>query len=98
MTSNLEVPLCPLSLVTGGVGFPGVDLPLIKQIHFYLGPWLLVCQFIEISNETELNGEVSNTIEYCFFVHLALQKVYLPDLEEGGFTPVPASRATTACN
>ena len=25
---------------------------------FFLGPWLLVCQFIEISNQMELNGEV----------------------------------------
>ena len=23
-----------------------------------VGPWLLVCQFVEISNQMELNGEV----------------------------------------
>ena len=27
---------------------------------FFLGPWLLVYQFVEISNQMELNGEVSN--------------------------------------
>ena len=29
-------------------------------MHFFLGPWLLVCQFMEISNQMELTGEVSN--------------------------------------
>ena len=36
----------------------GWILPLVKWIHFFLGPWLLVCQFVEISNQMELNGEV----------------------------------------
>ena len=35
-------------------------LPLVKWVHFFLGPWLLVCQFIEISNQMEVNGEVTN--------------------------------------
>ena len=35
-------------------------LPHEKYVHFFVGPWLLVRQFIEISNQTELNGEVSN--------------------------------------
>ena len=34
-------------------GWAGVDPPLKKLIHFFLGPWLLVCQFIEM----ELTGE-----------------------------------------
>ena len=38
----------------------GWILPLVKWIHFFLGPWLLVCQFVEISNQMELNGEVWN--------------------------------------
>ena len=28
----------------------------VKWIHFFLGPWLLVSQFIKISNQMELNG------------------------------------------
>ena len=36
-------------------------LPLVKQVYFFFGPWLLVCQFIEISNQMELNGKVSNS-------------------------------------
>ena len=27
---------------------------------FFLGPWFLVCQFLEISNQMEPTGEVSN--------------------------------------
>ena len=34
-------------------------LPLEKWIHFFLGPCLLVCQFIEIYNQMELNDEWS---------------------------------------
>ena len=48
-------------LTTGSVGGPGVDPPPIeKLIHFFLGPLLLVCQFIDISNQMEVNGEVTN--------------------------------------
>ena len=35
-------------------------LPLKKWVHFFLGPWLLVCQFTDISNQMESTGEVSN--------------------------------------
>ena len=38
----------------------GLILPLEKWVHFFLDPWLLVCQFIEISNQMEPTGEVSN--------------------------------------
>ena len=41
-------------------------LPLKKLVHFFLGPWLLVCQFIDISNQMETDGEVSN-IKSIFF-------------------------------
>ena len=44
----------------GSEGGAGENPPLEKRIHFLLGPWLLVCQFIEISNQMKLNGEVSN--------------------------------------
>ena len=45
------------TLITGGVGGAwGIE----KRIHFFLGPWHLVCQFIEISNQMEVNGEVPN--------------------------------------
>ena len=29
-------------------------------IDFFLGPWLVVCQFIDISNQIEPTGEVAN--------------------------------------
>ena len=38
----------------------GLILPLEKRVHLFLGPWLLVCQFIEVSDQMELNSEVSN--------------------------------------
>ena len=38
----------------------GLILPLEKLMHFFLGPWLLVCQFIDISNQMEPTGEVAN--------------------------------------
>ena len=33
---------------------------LLKNKYIFLGLWLLVCQFIEISDQMELNGEISN--------------------------------------
>ena len=47
-----------ISLNTGCVGGTLVDPPSCKT--FFFGPWLLVNLFIEISNQMELNGEVSN--------------------------------------
>ena len=38
----------------------GWILPLVKQDRYFLGPWLLVCQFMEISNQMEQNDEVTN--------------------------------------
>ena len=43
----------------GGTG-AGWILPLVKWAHFFLGPWLLVYQSLEISNQMESNGKVSN--------------------------------------
>ena len=38
----------------------GTNVKIVKWIRFFLGPWLLVCQFIEISNQMEVNGDVTN--------------------------------------
>ena len=38
------------TLITGGVGGTGVDPSSCKTSSFFLGPWLLVYQFIKISN------------------------------------------------
>ena len=32
-----------------------------KLTYFFLGHWLLVCQFTDISNQMETTGELSNT-------------------------------------
>ena len=32
----------------------------IKLVHFFLGPWLFVCQFLEISNQMELKRQATN--------------------------------------
>ena len=31
-----------------------------KWVHFFLDPWLLVCQFVKISNQMESNCKASN--------------------------------------
>ena len=53
----------------------GLILPLEKLTHFFLGPWLLVCQFIDISNQTETTGEVSD-IERFFLYNRALYNFF----------------------
>ena len=50
-------------------------LPLKKLVHFFLGPWLLVCQFIDISNQMETTGELSN-IERIFLYNGPLYKFF----------------------
>ena len=35
-------------------------LTFVKWVLFFLGPWLLVYQFIDISNQIEANGHVLN--------------------------------------
>ena len=47
-------------LITGSVGGPEVYPPPRKMNTFLLGLWLLVCQFIDISNQIEQTGEVAN--------------------------------------
>ena len=41
------------------MGVARVDPPPKNELIFF-GPWLLVCQFIDISNQMEPTGEVSN--------------------------------------
>ena len=47
------------TLITGCVGGAGMDPPSCKMDTFfsYLGPWLLVCQFIEIYKQMELHAK-----------------------------------------
>ena len=59
-----EVKLPKLQAVWTGYGR---ILPLEKLTHFVLGPWLLECQFIDISNQMETTGEVPN-INRIFFI------------------------------
>ena len=64
----------------------GCILPLVKRVHFFLGPWLLVCQFIEISNQMELIREVSNFEKKNYIIG------YVPVLQEGGSPPAPPTQ------
>ena len=52
-------------------------LPLEKWVHFFLGPWLLVCQFIDISNQMESTGEVSNVEQKNLYNGLLYKKILL---------------------
>ena len=58
----------------------GLILPLEKLLHFFLGPWLLVCQFIDISNQMETTGEVSN-IKRIFLCNRPLYKFFCSTLD-----------------
>ena len=49
-------------------------VPLEKWMHFFLGPWLLGCQFIDISNQMESTGEVSNVEQKNLFNGLLYKK------------------------
>ena len=53
----------------------GLILPLEKWVHFFLGPWLLVCQFIEISNQMEPTGELSNVEQKYLYNALLYIKI-----------------------
>ena len=48
------------TLISSSVSGGRVNPPFCKMVAFFLGPWVLVCQFIEISNQMEVNGEVTN--------------------------------------
>ena len=53
----------------------GRILPLEKWTHFVLGPWLLVCQFIDISNQIETTGEVSSVEQKNLYNALLCKKI-----------------------
>ena len=69
------------TLISGGVGGAGVDPPSWKTNVFFVGPWHFVRQFIEISNQMELNYEVSNFEEkkrlYNRVLYIFLFKVWV---------------------
>ena len=44
-------------------------------IDFFLGPWLVVCQFIDISNQIEPTGEVANILQKNLY-NAALNKFF----------------------
>ena len=52
----------------------GSILPFVILIDFFLGPWLVVCQFVEISNQMESNGEVLS-LEQIFLFNTILYKM-----------------------
>ena len=51
-------------------------LPLKKWVHFFLGPWLLVCQFTDISNQMESTGEVSNVEQEIYVMVHYINKFF----------------------
>ena len=69
------------TLITGGVGRTGRILPLVKSVHFFLGPWLLVFQFIEISNQIEVNGHVLNFEQKKLYNSLLYKKFCFQSLK-----------------
>ena len=50
-------------------------LPIVKWVNFFLGPWFLVYQFIDISNQMEPTEEVSN-VEQKNLCNALLYKKY----------------------
>ena len=68
----IEVKLPWLQAVPAGLEW---ILPLEKWGHFFLGPWLLVCQFIDISNQMESTGEVSNVEQKKLYNGLLFKKI-----------------------
>ena len=65
----------------------GLNLPLEKLSHFFLGPWLLVCQFIDISNQIEPTGEVANILQKNLY-NVALYKKILSMLVTSPFDSI----------
>ena len=53
----------------------GSILRFVILMEFFLGPWLDVCQFVEISNQMESNGEVTS-IERIFLYNATLYKFF----------------------
>ena len=53
----------------------GSILRFVIWIDFFLGPWLVVCQFVEIFNQMESNGDVTS-IERFFLYNATLYKFF----------------------
>ena len=69
---NIVVKLPYLRAVWAG---QGSILRFVILMEFFLGPWLDVCQFVEISNQMESNGEVTS-IERIFLYNATLYKFF----------------------
>ena len=80
----LEVKLPQLQAVCTGHGW---ILTFVKWLHFFIGPWLLVCQFMEISNQMESNGEVSN-FEMKNLCNSVLHNFFYPKFDTSPFDSI----------
>ena len=56
-------------------------------IDFFLGPWLEVCQFVEISNQIESNGAVSN-FEMKILCNSVLHNFFYPTFDTSPFDSI----------
>ena len=65
----------------------GWILTFVKWLHFFIGPWLLVCQFMEISNQMESNGEVSN-FEMKNLCNSVLHNFFYPKFDTSPFDSI----------
>ena len=65
----------------------GSILPIVRWIDFFLGPWLLVYQSIEISNQMESNGEVSN-FEMKILCNSVLHNFFYPKFDTSPFDSI----------
>ena len=63
------------TLIASSVCEIGVNPPLEKLTHFVLGPWLLVCQFIDICNQMETTGEVSSVEQKIYIMRYYVKKI-----------------------
>ena len=58
-----------------------------KMATFFIGPWLLVCQFMEISNQMESNGKVSN-FEMKNLCNSVLHNFFYPKFDTSPFDSI----------
>ena len=66
------------TLITSSVSKARVNPPSCKMNTFFLGPWLLVCQFIDISNQMEPTGGASNVGQKDLYNALSYKKMFDP--------------------
>ena len=65
----------------------GSILRFVILIDFFLGPWLDVCQFVEISNQMESNGAVSN-FEMKILCNSVLHNFFYPTFDTAPFDSI----------